>query len=391
MRIAIVGTGAMGAFIARELAHSEPKATLVLVDADLARAEEIANSLKPNATQAMGCDARDTPALAAVFAGADVVVNAAQYDVNLDVMRACIRAKCHYLDLGGMFHMTQRQLKLSDEFKAAGLTAVLGMGAAPGMTNILARHLCDQLDEVESIAISFAVAALDAPQSDIFVPPYSVTTLMQEFCEESVQFIDGAHRLQPPLSGREAIHFPAPIGIVDCVYTLHSEPATLPGAFAAKGVREVTWRLGLPPALEDPIRAFASAGLGSTRPINCGGTEVSPIDFLAASIARTVDEADLPSTEFTEFGCMRIEASGRHRNTTATLVLECMFESRGTSPDVAGVMTGTPCALAALMLARGEALLPGTNGAESVIPPVAMMQSLTERNFIITQTEQVRL
>ncbi len=37
--------------------------------------------------------------------------------VNLDAMRACLKAGCHYLDLGGLYWMTGKQLELNDEFE----------------------------------------------------------------------------------------------------------------------------------------------------------------------------------------------------------------------------------------------------------------------------------
>lgn len=388
MKIAIVGAGAMGMFVAREIARSEPRASLFIIDADLGRARQIAAILAAVASQHARCDARDVTGLATVLHGTEVVVNAAQYDVNLDVMRACLAARCHYLDLGGMFHMTQRQLALGEEFKQAGLTAILGIGAAPGMTNVMARLACDQLDTVEVIETAFAAAAPQAPSSPVFVPPYSIRTIMQEFCEESMQFLAGTHSAQPALAGRKSIQFAPPIGIVDCVYTLHSEPATLPAVFAAKGVREVTWRLGLPPALEDIIRAFASAGLGSTEPLTVGGASIAPVDFLAASIDRSIRSSAPTQRAFTEYGAIRVEAFGTRQNIPIRIAVECTREETGISPDVAGIMTGTPCALAALMLARGEAMLPGVHGAESVVPPGEMIRELRERRFVTVQTER---
>ena len=36
-------------------------------------------------------------------------------------MRACLAAGCHYIDLGGLYWMTGKQLELHDDFEAAGL------------------------------------------------------------------------------------------------------------------------------------------------------------------------------------------------------------------------------------------------------------------------------
>ena len=47
-------------------------------------------------------------------------------------MRACLAAGCHYIDLGGLYWLTGRQLELHEEFERAGLLALLGMGSSPG-------------------------------------------------------------------------------------------------------------------------------------------------------------------------------------------------------------------------------------------------------------------
>ena len=54
------------------------------------------------------------------------------YRINLAAMRACLDAGCHYMDLGGLYHVTAEQLELSEEFEQRGLLALLGIGSAPG-------------------------------------------------------------------------------------------------------------------------------------------------------------------------------------------------------------------------------------------------------------------
>ncbi|MFO7685082.1 MAG: saccharopine dehydrogenase NADP-binding domain-containing protein, partial [Desulfobacterales bacterium] len=51
---------------------------------------------------------------------------------NLQVMAACLEEKCHYTDMGGLFHYYRKQVLEHEKWKAAGITAVLGMGSAPG-------------------------------------------------------------------------------------------------------------------------------------------------------------------------------------------------------------------------------------------------------------------
>ena len=313
------------------------------------------------------------------------MVNSAQYDVNRQVMNAALKARVHYVDLGGMFHETRRQLELHDEFKKAGVTALLGMGAAPGVTNILAAQACVDFEKIESVEASFGASVEDHQDASQFVPPYSLRTIMQEFLEESVQFLNGEHQSQPPMSGARVINFPAPIGELDCIYTLHSEPATLPDYLASKGVRNIMWRLGLPPALTNAIHAFASAGLGASEPIEYHGAEIVPIDFLLASIDANQRNSNAPKSPYTETGCLRVEVNGvTSSKEQQTTVLTCQRSVTGLVPDMAGVITGVPCAIAALMLADGRATNPGVHAPETVIPPNLMFEELRNRGFTLT-------
>ena len=90
-------------------------------------------------------DVRDPNSCARALRGASACVNCVDYRLNLEVMRGCLAAGAHYVDLGGLFHMTRRQLELDADFRGAGLTALLGMGSAPGKTNLLARAAAARL------------------------------------------------------------------------------------------------------------------------------------------------------------------------------------------------------------------------------------------------------
>src|SRR5205085_11976840 len=132
----------MGSAAARLLAR-RGDVELTVLDADRARAEAAAADL-PNATA--GVADITSPSLADSIAGVDAVAACIPYRLNLAVMDACLAARVHYADLGGLFHTTLPQWELHDRFADAGLSAVLGIGSAPGITNVLARAGADRLD-----------------------------------------------------------------------------------------------------------------------------------------------------------------------------------------------------------------------------------------------------
>ncbi len=199
-------------------------------------------------------DARDPASLAAALEGAAVCVNCADYRLNLDVMRACLLAGAHYVDLGGLFHMTRRQLDLDRDFRGAGLTAVLGMGSAPGKTNLLARAAVERLDGMPTSMHIWAVTRDPAAVDHPLPAPYSVRTLLDELQLSPMVLADGELREVEPLSGSEDHDFPEPIGRAAGIYTLHSELATLPEEYPS--LDEASFRLCLSPRLLEGLLAL---------------------------------------------------------------------------------------------------------------------------------------
>lgn len=199
-------------------------------------------------------DARDAGAVAKALAGADVCVNCADYRLNLEVMGGCLEAGSHYVDLGGLYHVTRRQLALDGDFRSAGFTAVLGMGSAPGKTNLLARAAVERLGaEPRSLEI-WAASRDPAAASHPLPAPYSVRTLLDELQLRPMIVRDGAVSDVEPLSGQADRAFPEPIGRARGIYTLHSELATLPEAYPS--VREASFRLCLAPGLLEKLLAL---------------------------------------------------------------------------------------------------------------------------------------
>jgi saccharopine dehydrogenase-like NADP-dependent oxidoreductase len=271
-------------------------------------------------------DAGDVGAVAEALAGARVCVSCVDYRLNLDVMRGCLAAGAHYVDLGGLFHMTRRQLELDTEFRRAGLTAIIGMGSAPGKTNLLARaaaaRLAGEPASLEIWAASRDPLAAEHP----FPAPYSVRTLLDELRMRPVIVRDGEPVEVEPLSGDAAFDFPEPVGRAHGIYTLHSELATLPSAYPT--LREASFRLCLPPGLVEKLLAL--------------GPDEHPEPYVQSPHAVAVHAVDLRSTEATVVG-MTVTRGGSARS------------------------TAEPAARAAVELAAGRLAVPGVSPPERAI------------------------
>ena len=73
------------------------------------------------------------------------------YRFGVQVLDACIEAKCNYLDINDDWEPTLAMLTRHKEAKKAGITAVLGVGASPGISSMLAVKAINELDKAEEI------------------------------------------------------------------------------------------------------------------------------------------------------------------------------------------------------------------------------------------------
>ncbi|MBM3147671.1 MAG: saccharopine dehydrogenase NADP-binding domain-containing protein, partial [Actinobacteria bacterium] len=184
MRIAVIGAGAMGQWAVKELGMTPDVEAVVVGDVDRARAQAVASEKGGGKATTCFVDASDEShaSLREALTGCDAMVNATQHFWNLNVMQAAASAGVHYTDMGGLFHVTRRQVELDGLFREAGVTAVIAMGGAPGVTNILAKHGAEQLDTIEEAhALCGNVDHTDWSAYPGWVPPYSLETLCDEF------------------------------------------------------------------------------------------------------------------------------------------------------------------------------------------------------------------
>src|SRR5215470_7290166 len=151
--IVLGGAGAMGRIAVRALTEYADIDQITIADYNEERAREVAASIQRSNIVVKQIDVNDEERLRALLRGTDVVLNAVEYVFNLPVLKACIQEKVHYADLGGLFHMTRKLMNMHAEAEAAGITAILGIGGTPGITNMLARAAVEMLDRVESIKV----------------------------------------------------------------------------------------------------------------------------------------------------------------------------------------------------------------------------------------------
>lgn len=362
--IAVLGAaGTIAPAIVHDLGVSDEVASMVLLDLDANKAGAVAREHGHRKATAEQIDARDVDALAGAIgrAGAGVLLNTASYRINLDAMRACLKARCHYLDLGGLYRVTREQLALSPEFERSGRLAVLGIGSSPGKTNLMAAAAVDRLGEgaegIDTIEICAAGRDPAVPADGRLRPPYAIQTLIDELTLAPVVLEDGRAVEIEPLSPGGSVDYGDPIGRAETIYTLHSELATFGESF---GCQNASFRLSLAPALLDRLERLANA---------------TPEELQAAA-----RDAASPSNETVSVHLVVARAVDGEI-ITARAITRPHFGLGGSV-----VSTAAPAAACVRLFARGALTATGALPPERCIDPALMFAELETRGCTFNWT-----
>lgn len=342
----VLGAGAIGRVIVRDLFESHSKNKILVADLNLASARQLASGFGSKRVKAAFADASDPRQLSGVIRGHAVVINSTRHHLNLHVMAAALDARVHYVDLGGLFTWTRRQLRLHRRFQERGILAVLGMGCAPGLTNLLAIAAAEQLDRVQAVRIR--VGSVDFNSSaKSFSFPYSAETIVEELTLTPWKWSRSRFVEMPARSGWELVPFGRPVGDCWVVATRHSEIATLPRVLQDRGLSYADFKVSFD-------RTFVRELVRRLR----GGWTVREL----AKLTATRSHAD-------DYEIARVEVTGRSGGSKRRCITECHARANSEWDASAGdIDTACPASIVAQMIACGEIDGRGVFAPEDVAP-----------------------
>ncbi len=386
------GAGMMGQGVIRDLLSGRSIIEIDevrLFDSDRGRMMALRAQLDDSRLTLHDLDVADAQALARALAGSDICVNAVPTLAGhqMAIFEAALAAGVDYVDLGGLGTYTVKQLEWQQRFLDAGLVAVLGVGADPGMSNVICRAVADELDEIDSINLYWA-ATLTGAENPVLVPPYSVSTVLAEYAHPCLQFLDGRHVECAPQTGVETIDLPAPWGRCEFMYSIHSEQLTVPLAdgIREKGIKEFTWKLHLPHREHEAWVGLVKAGFGDfARTVEVNGTAVRPLDVLNAVIQRNIAEnaARIPQQQSHEIHF----AIGRGRVGGKPVTARCQVIVRPNAMYDGYVDAATSMnASIAVQLMLSEPRRPGVYAPEAYFDVGSYFREAEKRDFDITMT-----
>lgn len=322
MRVAVVGTGAVGLRAARQLHETDGVDAVRVLSLHPGRAEWAAGELGAGASSA---------AWPSVAAEVDVVVLAVAETEHAEMARVALGEGAHVVSTAGSIDAVDGVVSLDARAQSLARTAVAGAAMSPGLSCLLATLAARDVEVVEEIHV--AKAGTGGP---------ACARATHTFLRGSAaSWRDGRWESELAGTGRELIWFPEPVGGVDCYASASAEPTLLTAAFPM--ARRVTARLAA------TRRDKATTWLPMLRPPHPEG----------------------------RVGGLRVEVRGFTNGRAVTHIVGAV--------DRPAIVAGTLAAVAAIAAANGE-LSSGAGGLASLTrEPGALLARLAERGVKVAE------
>jgi len=371
MRILVLGCGEMGKVAIRDLVDHPVFKDVTIGSRHPRAAEEFLGTFEHGTVRvrAVAVDVQDHGSLVALMKQHDVVCNLAgpNYLNAVPVARAAIAAQRSLVDVSDDFAATLELLDLHPDAVRAGITIVVGLGASPGVTNILARYGADRLDRVEEVRTSWIMRGSDMGGLAL------CKHLLFSNTYRAFVFEDGEMReVRPFVDGRETIEYPV-LGPVEVTHIGHPEPFTL--SRYIPGVRYADDKATFLPVEVNDLLMELGRVARSGHPVMVEGRLVDPMEFAASYVLQTCRRlVGVPQT-----GALRTEVRGELAGRPVRLV----YSAAGRI----GIGTGVPASIGAMLLAIRKIDKPGVWPPEACIEPEWFLSAI-ERRDIATIDEQ---
>jgi len=266
MKIIVLGAGLVGGPMAKDLAKDQDFKVTV-ADYQSLNLDRLGKDFEGTRITA---DLSDTGSLKKLIQDQDIVLSAVPGYLGFETLKTVIEAGKNVVDIA---FSPEDIFDLDDRAKKRGVIAIVDMGVAPGMSNLLTGYGDSLLDETSCVTIYVGglpkVRELPWEYKAVFSP----VDVIEEYTRPARFVVNGHIVIKPALSDPELIDFPK-IGTLE--------------AFNSDGLRTLMSTIHAPEMIEktlryaghiDKIKLLRDTGLFSYDPIEMNGSAVRPIDL----------------------------------------------------------------------------------------------------------------
>ncbi|MBI3891663.1 MAG: saccharopine dehydrogenase NADP-binding domain-containing protein [Candidatus Wallbacteria bacterium] len=379
MKMLVIGAGKMGGALVHDLAANPRVTRITVADRDLDLARKAASRVRDGLAVATSLDAGDERAVAALMAGHQAAVGAADYRFNELLARQAIANRVHFCDLGGNNTVVNKELAMDAAAKDAGVTIIPDCGLAPGMASVLVAHGLRDLDSVEHVAIRVGGLPVQPSGPLRYQLVFSVRGLTNEYLEPAVVLRNHQPATVASLTEVEQLEFPAPFGMLEAFQT-SGGTSTLPATYREK-VRNLDYKTIRYPGHCAQMKLLADLGLLSERPLPVGGRDVVPRELTEAALVR-----HLPN-EGPDAVLVRVSIHGTAAGRAVRRRIQCVeYGAAGLTAMMR--MTAFPASIIAQMMADGTISRRGAVPQELAVPSAAFLAELRKRDIGVVESEE---
>ena len=249
----------MGRMAIAVLLDSPSVSSITVGDVNYELANTFVEMVDSSKLSAVQIDINEKDKLLDLMASHDIVINTVGpfYRFEVPIIEAVIEAKKPFLDICDDWKPSLDALEFDQKAREAGITAVIGIGASPGITNIMAVHACSKLDEIDELITAWGVAAeiKTGRKPKYFIRPQKLAKklgkterkpnaammhLLYETIEKVPTFKNGELVEIESLTETEPFDFPGYKSMY-AVNIGHPEPVTLPRTIKANNISNVMY------------------------------------------------------------------------------------------------------------------------------------------------------
>jgi len=377
--VVLGGAGVMGSYAVEVLSRGNVFSEICVADVNEERGRRVCEGTER--TEFVNVDVTDGRSLSNAIEDADVLVNCVGpfYKFAPMILKTAIQHGIDYVDICDDYDATLELLGMDEEAKKAGITCVVGLGASPGITNVIAAYASNLLSSVKEIKVYVTRGIKEEAGGAI---PYH---MLHCWLGEIPIYRNGEHtKARGLVDGKEWVTFPEPFGEASVYYFGHPETVTLPRYIS--GLEHVCCKgTFFPSQFRDILLQLQNLGLLSPEPIMVGNTRISPLDFLASYVGTMVGKMhNLP--DIPEGGAVMVRVTGEKEGVPKEYLFSGIARMREA--------TATPAAVGAEMIAKKEMAMPGVHAPEACVPPKEFLNRLLREEFFgdvwMGMTERVR-
>jgi lysine 6-dehydrogenase len=380
---AVVGAGRQGVAAGYDLAKLGEASRVLLVDtsydAALAAASTVNRLTGRQVAEAAACDAGDVARLTGVLRGAQAIVSAAHYNVNLGLTEVAIGLGAHMCDLGGHTGVVQEQHAFDAAARRAGVAIVPDTGMGPGLNVSLAEYAMSLLDEPREVRIWDGGLPQDPEPPWNYRSTFAMSGLTNEYAGHAFFIRHGDVTEVPCFADLETVDFAQPVGRLEAFVTsggLSTSPWTWRGTLDRLENKTLRY-----PGHCARLKAYEELGLLGLDPVIVGSGPVVPREVFHALLEPRIGPSN---ATIRDICVMRVKATGKRAGSPAEAIVELVDRFDETTGFMAMQrLTGWHASIVAHLAVRG--LIPsGVRAVESIAGALIVAEG-RRRGWMITE------